>query len=124
MQREIKFRAWDTKKSCWVKNVYIALDGWHFTSAIDDHQPELVLMQYTGLEDKNGKEIYEGDLIELEEYGRGKVVFDEAMFQYKPLTDAWQIEENVKCHAFYPVTEARVEVIGNIYSNPTLLQAN
>jgi hypothetical protein len=37
------------------------------------------------------------------------------------LTDAWQIEENVKCHAFYPVTEARVEVIGNIYENPELL---
>lgn len=79
---------------------------------------------HTGLKDKNGKEIYEGDVIEFE-YGRGKVEFDEGMFQYRPATgNSWKIEEGVTCSAYYPVTEAKVEIIGNIYENPDLLKDN
>ena len=80
-----------------------------------------VLMQYTGVKDKNGKEIYEGDIVEIEEYGTGKVVFDEGMFQYHPLIGKWEIEPGISCLAIYPVTTAQVEVLGNIYENPELL---
>ena len=69
-------------------------------------------MQYTGLKDKNGKEIYEGDIICA--YDRnGSVVYDELRASYI-VHDRWS---EVLCH----VANA-CEVIGNIYENPELLK--
>ncbi len=75
--------------------------------------PEMVLMQFTGLKDKNGKEIYEGDifLITKEPQEDNTVEFYEGEYQLSPhgfsLSDWYE----------------QGEVIGNIYENPELLEA-
>ena len=82
MNREIKFRAW--YRGCMQYNVYISADyvfeqlpdrdgGWHgFYADVDDVE----LMQFTGLYDKKGNEIYEGDIV-VDHAGRGIVKFND-----------------------------------------------
>lgn len=79
-----------------------------------------ILMQYTGLKDKNGKEIYEGDIVNCKEYEcYGKITWDEdcAAFYFEILQeDGTFIDEWL-----YDYID-ELEVIGNIYENPELLE--
>jgi uncharacterized phage protein (TIGR01671 family) len=114
--REIKFRAWDTSE----ENKPYMLGPYDLTDAIWNHKDirKLPLMQYTGLKDKNGKEIYEGDIIEYyDEFsifgGKviGKIGFKDAAFTIE--TE----EETYILHTTYPFCT----VIGSIHENPELL---
>jgi len=161
MQREIKFRVWDTtkKEMVQVKQIIIP-DGndenelqelavshlkygtnpshWLITSSI---------MQYTGHKDKNGKEIYEGDIVS--EFGQDKskqkiesrysVCFEiYASYEYyrdklvggsgwylseKSFFRANKKEKLIEQPPFTSLMDAsNLEVIGNIYSNPELVE--
>ena len=108
-QREIKFRAWDklnekmfVPMSIDFENGYV---GYHINGTVkllDIHNNEVVLMQYTGLKDKNGKEICNGDL----------VVWNE---QREP------VEVVYREQCIHPFINITTEVIGNIFENPELL---
>jgi hypothetical protein len=111
--REIKFRAWIINE---VK--LVAWDDWDqwpwllWAFEYNDREQGVVFEQYTGLKDKNGKEIYEGDILEHDETGeRGAVAFELGYF-YCEIglgTD------------FYKAAYRHLEVIGNIHEHVLLL---
>ena len=109
--REIKFRAWDTSEEEMIINPHARLVyGESINSAFDDD--EIVWMQFTGLKDKNGKEIYEGDIVDSGISDVEVVSFGEQEDREKYAT-YWGFN-------LWPDWE--YEVIGNIYENPELLQ--
>lgn len=132
MNREIKFRAWDDKAM--VENYAetgpygeLYTKKFHSSSYSDKGVPNLTLMQYTGLKDKNGKEIYEGDIVSYRGY-RGVV-------KISPLKGAHISSYHPECASFEDGKEYKLEdgmrgertgcpvgVIGNIYENPELLE--
>ena len=116
-KREIKFRAWDVNKHKMIDEPwgypnesgwddYMNINKWFEWSHIDSRNP-IVLMQYTGLKDKNGKEIYEGDIIKWRKGTEG--VWADQFW-------AFAVKFPFICGNAY-----LGEVIGNIYENPELL---
>lgn len=125
-----KFRAWDkvNKKMREVnvidfnfEKIRIINDNGHCVS-IDFKNIEL--MQSTGLKDKNGKKIFEGDILKGKFYFRGVGIFDSGEGNYKVCDPV--VFKNTKfiCRGFdlKDVANGSVEVIGNIYENPELLK--
>lgn len=104
--REIKFRAWDKKRKEFLKSFDIGCRGMIICDERHETQ-NIVLMQYTGLHDKNGKEIYESDIVKIN-------------YRNDPVVMSWREREaQWSLAGFFP---EHLEVIGNIYENPELLK--
>lgn len=73
--------------------------------------------QFTGLKDRNGKEIYEGDVVRIDDLGIGIVDYEEGRFTMRRREErfCWPVYCRIDHSPFVP------EVIGNIYENPELL---
>lgn len=123
--REIKFRAWDRFKQRWSN--YKINDGtvyfmdkntgvWY--GSYNKRYKDFNLMQYTGLEDKNGKEIYEGDIL-FESFGERyyKVIFENGSFRAEFKGDFEEYSFDL-----IDVVAQGCEVVGNIYENPELME--
>ena len=118
--RDIKFRAWDklTKTMRYVLcidylNGLVDLGGNIIERKYDNSKDdEVVLMQYTGLKDKNKKEIYEGDIISFGD-NKGVVFYEQAEFRAKYK----YCIENLSEVLYFD----KVEIIGNIYENKELI---
>lgn len=124
--RELKFRIWMNgrynDKDEWIHidtegNVCIPQCYNEDCCPLDD-QSIFLIEQYTGLKDKNGKEIYEGDIVLFEDHcseepeiGIGNIEFEEGIFCV-----------NWPDSGFQPLNEVEVKIIGNIHENPELLE--
>lgn len=124
MSREIKFRAWviDDKKMVYdVQNTYdFGVDGVdimenHFGNLLSNG--DYAVMQYTGLKDKNGVGVYEGDIYR----------FPPAVGQTEDIIEVAEDLQTFFENKGYRESEldwdySELEVIGNIYENPELLR--
>ena len=132
MKREIKFRVWDCNKNSFLKSIdnngLLFYPGEVIEDAVEFgylwdleyfQNKDFDIQQYTGLMDRNGIEIYEGDIVKLVD------------LNYKVFWDEWKW--NASCPYYHPhhypqfgdrfFSNARCsEVIGNIYENGDLLK--
>jgi uncharacterized phage protein (TIGR01671 family) len=126
MKREIKFRVWDKHLSCFFENIEFLSAGYWDSSGSpiflaececgdyqdcgDSFEDNFILLQYTGVNDVNKKEIYEGDIVSCGSL-KGSVEYHEGCFflDHEPLYGILALG-------------GRMKVIGNIFENPELIQ--
>lgn len=126
MNRAIKFRAWDkdqkrmfddilAKRLDWLTRE-MKLESEELLRMIAGRFSDYALMQFTGLRDKDGREIYEGDVLrsDLDEVMMDEVVWDEliASFELKGVSTGFSQRR---------IEDWQWHIVGNIYENPELL---
>ncbi len=127
--RDIKFRIWDTENKEMLKVQELDFEPTFYGGRIairpDQYNDyfdteDMILMQYTGLHDKNGKEIYEGDILRFNEVDTAIVEWNEkyAYFMVRPIQD-YYFDSDVLGHA---IEYNNAEIISNIYENEDLLE--
>ena len=120
--REIKFRCWDKEKKVFVKGMLcFGYDDFKWVLLNDNYEQILwsyngELSQYTGLLDKQGVEIYEGDIAKVHSYsvtGLGKVGFNKGSFVF----NKFEYPTSQVLHSF-----SEIEIVGNVFENSELLE--
>ena len=133
--REIKFRAWDktgkrmgevnyirysnvqyNQVSARFKQNEKTVDEW-FNYGDKDGCDNIILMQYAGLKDRKGKDIFEGDIV-----AEGTINYVVAFY-----AGAWRLKQNIdgdtwRKSLYRYVIDRKLKVIGNIYENPEFLK--
>ena len=117
--RDIKFRAWSIAAKKFDEEVAITLDGdlfeWNEGSTDEGsifwkREDYYILSQFTGLKDKNGVEIYEGDIVQGWENNKYK----------QKIGEPFEIKWDINCYNIWRMSWL-LEIIGNIYENPELV---
>ncbi|MEW6126742.1 MAG: YopX family protein [Acidobacteriota bacterium] len=119
MNRIIKFRAWDKREKKMIVpedlfdpyNIPVEPDEYGFTL-----KSKFELMQFTGLLDKNGSEIFEGDIVS---WGSSRNMF--IKYEDRGMYEFWHTETEKAHHWGIWNIHKELEVIGNIYENPELI---
>ncbi len=114
MDREIKFRAWDTERGEMVCLEDYVDHYWYYGDILNPDSTLFEVMQYTGLKDKNGQEIYEGDILE-EELISGK----KEKFAVRFIEGSFVAESPDEMYLLENIHEL-AEVIGSKSENPDM----
>lgn len=124
MNREIKFRVWKTNLKCFaIFDLNFTSDILSFKDCINctvetiqkDINENSIITQFTGLTDKHGKEIYEGDILKA----HGLVAWNDVEHRWSAIDLNWN--DNKEWHDIDYLTSP-FEVIGNVFENPELLK--
>jgi uncharacterized phage protein (TIGR01671 family) len=128
--REIRFRAWNKENNQMELVDFLGENTLHIKNSEWENREDFELMQYTGLKDKNDKEIYEGDIVKYTDgeliRRTGQITFDCYGFMMEEILkpnsrEMPQIDFLGNIDDF---EEFVFEVIGNIYQNPEILENN
>lgn len=119
-----EYRAWDKKTKIFtnyqiVDNMLYFMNKFKGVWTRDDNQDRFVLMQSTGLKDKNGKKIFEGDIVEVSKDFLNIIDYrvDDGCWRLRPINKKWA------CSYFSNYYDkSSWEITGNIYENPELLE--
>ena len=130
--REIKFRAWDKKLKRMCDVIYLDFSAKEIIVYHSDEEERsnwlkldrFVLLQYTGLKDKNDKEIYEGDVVKAKVAGPyasdAKIKMEGEIIYYEPFA-CFEVKTK-ECGQPTMSIFDNFEIIGNKYENPELLK--
>lgn len=138
MTRVLKHRVWDKNRKIWLEGVdlFYHKGKWFETFRdVEDYTPfddtEIEVVQFAGLHDKNGKKIYEGDIVTAFEDTFSK---DDMQIRVVKLYDGGfrmlyvDKEDGVADwhdgHTVDKILSEKIEIIGNIYENPELLEVD
>jgi hypothetical protein len=120
--REVKFRAWIHKLNCWADEVVVSCiaNVWGYIGFDSNGIPyyNCDLEQYTGLTDKNGKEIYEGDIIISKNIVKKGAEVKWDVYGWS-IGSCWPFSDYESSYGSFDF-----EVIGNIHENPELLKGD
>ena len=136
--QNLKFRAWDNENEYMItsmQGIYTALrntmnitrqdDGYYNTGdLLKPNKEKYSIMQYTGLKDKEKKEMYEGDIVEIKVYdsfSKQCISTKKCVIEFKNGIFGVMFTKAQELTAFVHFTNTTFEVIGNIYENKELL---
>lgn len=120
MNRQIKFRGWcKTPEGAWTASYSGEMPDIGFWKwvAYDSNTP---VEQFTGLLDRNGKEIYEGDILQHDLWGKASVIYDPLRAGFS-CQRRGETTEDIFDVSLSNIQLKRTRVIGNIHENPDLL---
>lgn len=122
--QETKFRVWDLEDKRWLKKTLsyqIMIDSGGIVYKVMFNEieniPNVVVQYFTGIKDKNGVDIYEGDIIYIADNWTDEIKFIDGIFGINWLDDFGGVQFTPLAY----LTELKIERIGNIFENPKLL---